>query len=271
LSLLFPTGRPFADDDREFMMTVARLCGQALDRAQLYTQEHEVAEVLQRALLPPALPHVPGFTFDAAYETGGQKAEVGGDWYDAFRLPRGHVVLCVGDVVGRGLRAATLMGQLRHTIRTVAFESYSPSMMIERAQAVLRHSYGREAMATAAVGVLDPFESTLTYSTAGHPPPAVMRGNDAIERLELGSLPLGVAHLGTCPERVVQLSAGDAVIFYTDGLIEATRDVREGEERLLSALRTSGMRPHTREQQRSFAAYWARLCPRMTSLCSPWA
>jgi len=126
-------------------------------------------------------------------------------------------------------------------------------------------------MATAAVGVLDPFESTLTYSTAGHPPPAVMRGNDAIERLELGSLPLGVAHLGTCPERVVQLSAGDAVIFYTDGLIEATRDVREGEERLLSALRTSGMRPHTREQQRSFAAYWARLCPRMTSLCSPWA
>ena len=93
-------------------------------------------------------------------------------------------------------------------------------------------------MATAAVGVLDPFESTLTYSTAGHPPPAVMRGNDAIERLELGSLPLGVAHLGTCPERVVQLSAGDAVIFYTDGLIEATRDVKEGEERLLTALRT---------------------------------
>ncbi len=237
LTFGFRGPRTFDHDERGFMITLAGQCAQALERAQLYEHERRVAKTLQQAFLPAALPDVPGVKIDAVYVPGTSESEVGGDWYDVFHLPDGRIACSVGDAVGSGLQAAMIMGQVRQSIRATALETSDPSGVLDRAGQVLRLTYGATAMATATFGILDPVSLTFTYATAGHPPPVVAMPDLGARPLAGGGVPLG---LGAKPTivRTVSLVPGALLALYTDGLIESTRNLAEGEERLLAAMRT---------------------------------
>src|SRR6202011_3725109 len=123
----------------------------AIENAQLYAREHRVAMTLQRAMLPAVLPEVPGLTFDAVYFPGATEAEIGGDWYDAIALADGRVVVSIGDVTGRGLTAAVIMGRMRQAIETLATYESDPVRLLDAADSVLRRSHP-DAIVTALVG-----------------------------------------------------------------------------------------------------------------------
>ncbi|HWT06865.1 MAG TPA: SpoIIE family protein phosphatase, partial [Xanthomonadales bacterium] len=142
----------------------------SVDAAQVYTREHHVADTLQRALLPERLPVDDRLAFDAAYMPGAQEAIVGGDWYDAFRLPDGRIAFSIGDVAGHGLRAAIVMGEVRQAFRAAALNPNSPSLVLERANTIV-NMRANPVMVTAMFGIVDPRDGTVTYASAGHPAP----------------------------------------------------------------------------------------------------
>ncbi len=237
LALNFSAPRVFEPDDRSVMLTLAQQCAQALERAQFYEREHYVAQTLQRAFLPETLPEVFGLDIDAVYVSGGTESEIGGDWYDVFRLPDGRIAVSVGDVVGSGVQAAVMMGQLRQSIRATALEGHTPSAVLERAGRILQLTYEREGMATAVFGILDPVARTFTYANAGHPPPALGAPDGEIQPLAFGGGPLGLSAAKLSPDRIVSLPAGGLLVLYTDGLIESTRNLADGERSLFEAVR----------------------------------
>lgn len=237
LCVNFPERRRFDQEDLNFMMALGHQCAQAVERARLYAREHRVAETLQRAFLPASLTQVPGSEVHATYVPGTSESEVGGDWYDVFRLADGRLALSVGDVVGRGLRAAVVMGQLRQSIRAAALEGHGPAGVLDRAGAVLRLTYEHEGMATAVFGVFDPIASAFAYAAAGHPAPILARPDGRVEVLASGGLPLGF-EFRTPPSWTVDLPPGSLLVLYTDGLTEARRNPQAGEARLLAAVRS---------------------------------
>ena len=199
--------------------------------------------LLQRAFLPAGLPDLPGMTIAAAYVPGAAESKIGGDWYDVFRLPDGRVALSVGDVAGRGLQAAVIMGQIRQSIRVAALEFLSPSLVLQRAGRVLRLTYEAEGMATAVFGILDPISLTFTYSAAGHPAPLLALPGGRVDVLECGGLPLGVETPNIPPAWTVPVPRGSLLVLYTDGLIESTRNVIEGEAALAAVVRAEAETP----------------------------
>jgi PAS domain-containing protein/anti-sigma regulatory factor (Ser/Thr protein kinase) len=213
--------------------------GDALSRR--YAREHEVSLAFQNVALPQTLPIVPGLVFDAMYEAAGEDALVGGDWYDAFRLPDGRVVISVGDVVGSGLGAAVTMGAVRQVIRGAAQVFPEPAAALDAADRALRAEQP-DRIVTAFLGILDPLTRVLSYASAGHPPPLLRRADGSLETLAATDLPLGLRN--ERPEGVnhsVVLSQDALLVLYTDGLTEATRDAVEGERRLREALALDGV------------------------------
>jgi GAF domain-containing protein/anti-sigma regulatory factor (Ser/Thr protein kinase) len=199
---------------------LARRAAMALDNARLYAKEHEAAETLQRSLLPSHLPDLPGMAVAAAYQPGSTALEVGGDWYDVFPLAAGRVGLVIGDVVGRGLRAAAAMGQLRNAVRAYALEDWTPAVVLERLNQ-LTHSTDQGDMATLVYATFDPQTAELVFTSAGHPPPLVVEPGGETRYLEAGrSVPTGVVGNTAYAQARATLPAGATLVLYTDGLIE---------------------------------------------------
>jgi serine phosphatase RsbU (regulator of sigma subunit)/anti-sigma regulatory factor (Ser/Thr protein kinase) len=215
---------------------LARRAAVAIENAQMYRREKRIADEVQKALLPVALPQVPGYAFDAVYSSGERDVEVGGDWFDAFALPDGRVVVSIGDVFGRGLHAAVVMSSIRHGLRVLALQQSQPDTMLAVIDEALARDYP-DALASAVVGVLDPAAQTLTYAIAGHPSPLLRTADGEVIALRGVGVPLGVR--GTIKPNVqtVALPFGATLVFFTDGLIESDKDVARGEERLHAALR----------------------------------
>jgi PAS domain S-box-containing protein len=186
---------------------------------RVYEREHRVAETLQRSLLPEKLPEIEGVKLAARYLPAGEGAAVGGDWYDAAELPDGRVALVVGDVVGHGLRAAAVMGQLRNAFRAYAIIETSPAEMVARLNRLVMT--GEEGvMATVLYLALDRDTGEVSYSSAGHPPPLLLTA-DGPRYLEGGrSVPVGAADLVTFREEKTTLPSGSTLLLYTDGLVE---------------------------------------------------
>ncbi len=233
----FREPRTFGADDREFMLTFGRLCAQALERARLYEHEHHIAESLQQAFLPTGMPQLPGVGVHALYVPGAVEAAIGGDWYDVFDLPDGKVAFSIGDVAGRGLSAAVVMGQVRQTIRVLATEGHDPATVIARAGRTLAAIYRGEKMATAVFGVLDLVSLSFTYACAGHPAPLLATPDGRAETLLSSGVPLGIDDASARQCWTVGLPRGSLLVLYTDGLIEATRDVAAGHAALAAAAR----------------------------------
>ena len=199
---------------------------------EVYQREHTIAETLQRSLLPERLPRIEGIEIAARYLPAGQGAAIGGDWYDALELPDGRVALVVGDVVGHGLRAAAVMGQLRNAFRAYGIAESSPAEVMTRVNRLVM-SGEDEVMATVLYLVLDRENGELTFASAGHPPPLVL-ADDGVSFLEGGrAVPIGAVEPVLFREASAVLPPGAALLLYTDGLVER-RD--EPLERRLDAL-----------------------------------
>jgi serine phosphatase RsbU (regulator of sigma subunit)/anti-sigma regulatory factor (Ser/Thr protein kinase)/putative methionine-R-sulfoxide reductase with GAF domain len=210
------TPRSFAAAEIELLERAGALIGLAVDRAR----QHNVAELLQRALLPSSLPEIPALQMAARYLPGADDTHVGGDWYDVVALPHARVGIAIGDVVSRGVRAAAVMGQMRTALRAYALDGEGPGPVLDRLDRLVRGLDERE-MATVAYVVLDPAKLTATISLAGHLPPLVV-GADGTARLldAVRSRPIGVAAARRFEETTVQLERGDTLLLYTDGLVE---------------------------------------------------
>jgi len=201
-------------------------------RAQFFT---EVAVTLQRAVLgPTVLPD----GFAVHYEPASGTLEVGGDWYDVVDLPGGRYGVVVGDVVGRGLPAAAVMGQLRSAIRALLLESHSPAQVLAALDRFAELVPGATC-STVFCAVVDPAAGTLRYSSAGHVPAIVVDADGASRFLTAaGSLPLAVVDDLVRPERDVVLRPGSTLLLYTDGLVERRdEDLDAGMARAVMAVR----------------------------------
>jgi PAS domain S-box-containing protein len=194
---------------------------------EVYEREHTIAETLQRSLLPERRPRIEGLEIAARYLPAGHGAAVGGDWYDALERPDGRVVVVVGDVVGHGLRAAAIMGQLRNAFRAYGLSEASPAEVMARVNRLLI-SGEEEAMATVLYLLLDRETGEVTFASAGHPPPLVLSAESA-EFLSGGrSVPVGAAEPGVFREETAVLPPGATVLLYTDGLVERRDAPLEG-------------------------------------------
>jgi serine phosphatase RsbU (regulator of sigma subunit)/anti-sigma regulatory factor (Ser/Thr protein kinase) len=202
---------------------------------RLARQTLRIGEILQQALLPSTLPSDDGYTFGAFYMPAGEERLVGGDWYDAFRLPDGRVALSVGDVAGHGLPAAVTMGEVRQAFRIAALAEQEPDAVLSLADRLL---FLRDdaLTVTAIFAIYDPQERLFRYATAGHPPP-LLATTAAVFTLPHDGLPLGVQP--DCQRRCwdFTLTPESLIVLYTDGLIESDRDILDGEARLLDSLR----------------------------------
>lgn len=218
-----------------FFEELTRRIAPAIANAELYERELRVARTFQEAALPASLPVAPGYAFDAIYEAGRSEALVGGDWYDAFRLADGRIVVSIGDVAGSGLQAAVTMANVRQAIRGVAQVHADPALMLEAADAALR-AEAPDRFVTAFVAVIEPVVRTLTYASAGHPTPYLRTADGEILALRAEGLPLGLRIGGDAETVTVALERDSLLVLYTDGLIEATRDVNAGEALLQNAI-----------------------------------
>jgi anti-sigma regulatory factor (Ser/Thr protein kinase) len=194
--------------------------------------ERGISETLQRSLLPECLPEIPGVDVAARYLPARDTA-VGGDWYDVFPLPTGHVGMVIGDVAGRGVWAAAVMGQVRSAVRAFALDGTPPALIAARVTRLL-HPH---AMATLVYLVFDPDTWTVRYLNAGHLPPLIVTPEGAVSFLEGGSPPLGAAAEAVYHEEVAALPPGSTIVLYTDGLAEVRGEsIDEGLARVHGAL-----------------------------------
>jgi serine phosphatase RsbU (regulator of sigma subunit) len=230
--------RAFTEEEERLLGLVADRAALAIEHARLYEREHGIAETLQRSLLPRSLPTVPGVSVAARYLPARAEAQVGGDWYDVVPLAGGELALTIGDVSGHGVEAASLMGRLRDALRAAALEGESVAPATERVDRLLQSQQPRgDAIATAIFAILGSDGSTLAFSSAGHPPPLIVRPGGTVEYLAGGlSPPLGVAGNGRRSAGAEQLEPGSLLLLYTDGLVER-RDagIDKGMERLARA------------------------------------
>jgi PAS domain S-box-containing protein len=234
------SGRHYDAADLPFFVEVARRLSPAIGNAEAYERERRVARTFQAAALTTELPQLPGTSFDALYEAGRSEALIGGDWYDAFRAADGRVVVSVGDVAGSGLDAAATMAAIRQSLRGAAAINPDPSVMLDAADRVLRWQ-ARETFVTAWVGVIDPVWATLACAGAGHPPPLRRSADGTVVPLPGGGLPLGLRERGADVTHHLELAGDDTLVLYTDGLIEAGRDLIAGERAVADALREADL------------------------------
>jgi PAS domain S-box-containing protein len=227
--------RSFRPSDVDMFARFARRVAPAIVNAEVFERVRRVARTFQDAALPASLPNVPACSFSAIYEAGRAEALIGGDWYDAFVLSDGRIVLSIGDVAGSGLHAAVTMANMRQAIRGVAYVHPDPVLMLEAADLALR-SESPDRFVTAFVGVIDPVEDTIAFATAGHPPPLLVTPAGAVLSLEASGLPLGLREHDKSPGASRDIAAGSTLVLFTDGLVESTHDIEEGYRRLETAL-----------------------------------
>jgi PAS domain S-box-containing protein len=228
--------REFSSEDTSLLQLAADRAALAIEHARSYERERGVVETLQRSLIPEQLPRLPGLEMAARYQPGGPRADVGGDWYDAIALEGGQVGLAMGDVVGHGLEAASLMGQLRNALRAYALEEHPPGVVVEKLDTLVQ-SLEQGRMATLLYLVVDADLSRATFASAGHLPPLLV-GPDGEARFveEAASVPLGVMP-GGYDEAVVEIEPGSTLVLYTDGLVEERGEpIDDGLERLRRAV-----------------------------------
>ncbi|MCG7592614.1 SpoIIE family protein phosphatase [Mycobacterium sp. PSTR-4-N] len=209
--------RAFTLEDQTLLTVLAGRLSQGLHRVHQVDQQRETALALQHAILGPArLP--PGFA--VRYQAASRPLQVGGDWFDVVDLDDNHVALIVGDCVGHGLTAATIMGQVRSACRALLFDNPSPAAALSRLDRFAARLPGAQCT-TAVCAILDTASGELVYSSAGHPPPALVLADGSIDVLDGGhTIALGVRTGWPRPEARVVVPAGATLMLYTDGLVE---------------------------------------------------
>ncbi|MFF3400608.1 SpoIIE family protein phosphatase [Streptomyces sp. NPDC002659] len=254
---------PFGERDLALAVELAARAAVCMDNARLYRREHERALILQRSLLPPGDPEAAGLDIACRYLPGNTATEVGGDWFDVIELPGHRTALVVGDVMGRGLRAAVAMGELRTAVRTLALLDLEPAEVLSALDEIARglgtpsgaqqasrvaHK-SRDAdlsevyLATCVYAVYDPVTRRCTFANAGHLPPVLVEPGEEALLLDVPpGMPLGVG--GEPFEEVEVELAEDALLaLYTDGLVESRDHPLDEGLRAFRAALTDPVRP----------------------------
>ncbi|SHF02124.1 PP2C family protein-serine/threonine phosphatase [Streptoalloteichus hindustanus] len=243
------TATPFRPDEQDLAAHIASRAALALRNAREYERERELAETLQRAMLPTLPPRDRAHVW-AEYRPATRGVNIGGDWYDAFFRADGSLVLAIGDVTGHGLEAAVLMGELQNALRAYAVEGHGPGMTLRLVHDLLRQQR-TGLFATAQVAVLDPGASVVRWASAGHLP-LLLRGPDGrVTSVERPQAPLlGVPVDVSVPEHETELPPGGEVLLYTDGLVERRdSDLDAGLARLVAAWSAAPCGPAERTTQ----------------------
>ncbi len=218
-ALRFSFGKPrtILEEERVFLEALAGQCALAVERAEMYEKEHTAAVTLQRSLLPGELPSVPGLALEARYLP--RSTDVGGDWYDAFRLPDRRLAVTVGDVMGKGLLAAAGMGRVRNALRALALTDPRPAAVLAGLDRLFAATELEDYVTTVTYLVIDPETGEGQAGNAGHPPTLLLTPGamPVLDGAEAGT-PLGWAS----PRRqhAFRLPPGSTAVFYSDGLVE---------------------------------------------------
>ena len=236
------SGRRFRQDDAHFAGVLAGRVALALDNAGLFSdlerserERTEIAETLQRGLLPPPLPHIPGWSVAAMYRPAGAENEIGGDFYDAFRMAGGWMVV-VGDVTGRGAQAASVTAHARYTLRTAAALTGDPVIALEILNRELLARRGEALCSVAAMAIDEDPSQPVRLAVAGHPPPLFVDGDSVVEATASGPV-LGAFAGGAWGIKSMRVGLGQQLVVVTDGVTEAAgEEERFGERRLQEVL-----------------------------------
>ncbi|MBV9415732.1 MAG: SpoIIE family protein phosphatase [Solirubrobacterales bacterium] len=229
--------RAFDEADLALARELAQRIAIAVENARLYAERSEIAATLQRSLLPPELPEIPGFRLAGFYQAAGEQNEVGGDFYDAFEVPGGWMVL-VGDVAGRGAEAAALTSLSRYTLRTAGKLLGDPIPALEQLNAPLLESPGLLLVSVCCARLrTEDGGPTAEVVLAGHPPALHLHAG-VPHPVGVFAPFLGAYERGEWRVDTVALGPGDLLVFYTDGVIDTVGQAeRFGEERLIETLR----------------------------------
>jgi serine phosphatase RsbU (regulator of sigma subunit) len=247
MGLLYSDRRGFTPEERNILVALGSSIAQSLQRAMFYEQEKDIAQGLQQAMLPRAIPSVPGADVAVRYRAatigGSLGRDIGGDWYDLIPLPGGRVGAVIGDVQGHDTHAAAVMGQLRIVLKAYAAEGHTPATVMARASVFL-HELDTDRFATCLYAEADLSTGVVQVVRAGHIDP-LMRGADGSCRRVFvpGGLPLGLsAEFGSLeyPVATLELDPGDTLLLCTDGLVEQPGADLDDGMRALAALIAAG-------------------------------
>ena len=222
------SSRPDRRYDREDLLLAEDLayrCALAADNARLYRGRSEIARVLQRSLLPPHLPEIPGVEVGAEYLSVEETSEVGGDFYDLINTVEDGWVCAIGDVRGKGVEAASVTALARYTIRAVTLKNDRPSEILAALNEAMLRQLSEDRFCTAACVRLEPLDGSagvgVDVSRAGHPPPLLVRPDGTVEEVGLSGRALGVFPDAELGDASLRLMPGEALVLYTDGVTEA--------------------------------------------------
>jgi PAS domain S-box-containing protein len=231
------SGRRFADGDLALAAELGLRAAIAVENARLYAERSEIATTLQQSLLPPDLPEIPGFRLASLYRAAGEHNDVGGDFYDAFEVPGGWMVV-VGDVAGRGAEAAALTSLSRYVFRTAGKLLGDPIAALEQLNAALRERPGLSLVSVCCVMLhIADRDATADLVLAGHPPAYHVRRRSS-RPVGVFAPFLGAYERGGWEATTIRLEPGDQLVLYTDGVIDTVGQAdRFGEERLAQTLR----------------------------------
>jgi PAS domain S-box-containing protein len=243
------SGREFAPADLVVATALAARAGLHIENARLYTERSGIADTLQRSLLPTDLPRVPGLDIAVRYRAAGDQNEVGGDFYDVFQSEPGVWTAIIGDVSGKGAKAAALTALTRHTLYAAALRESSPARNLAFLdEAMRRRSSGDGAFSTVLYARICPGgdSTALTLASGGHPPALIARADGSIEHVATPGTLVGVLERARFEDREARLAPGDLLLLYTDGAIELRRrDLEFGERQLEQVLRERAGEPAT--------------------------
>jgi len=219
---------------------LGRRAALALDNARLYEERSAIARTLQRSLLPAELPDIPGMQIAALYRPAGTGTEVGGDFYDAYPTVDGCWALAIGDVCGKGAEAASVTSLARHTLRAAVLHGGRPPDVLAQLNEALLRARLDYRFATAIFATLQPHDgaASVRFASGGHPLPLVLRADGRVEEVGVPGTLLGIVPEPELTEATVELAAGDSIVLFTDGVVEASAaSAADGYANLAEALR----------------------------------
>ncbi len=248
------SGRSFEPSDVRLLQEVARRAAVAIDNARLYSERNYIAETLQRSLLPPYLPEIDGLELAATYRASGAGNEVGGDFYDVFRFDERRWAFVVGDVQGKGVEAASLVGVARHTLRAAALSASKPQRVLRLLnKALLTHPTDRLCTAVLVLVERDGDRATAQVAVAGHAPPIVRRSGSADLVPARGTV-LGCFDEIDVETATVELGAGDALVLFSDGAVGRGQSLIETMQGYVAAVDADGAAALAEQVGRRIAA-----------------
>jgi serine phosphatase RsbU (regulator of sigma subunit)/anti-sigma regulatory factor (Ser/Thr protein kinase) len=225
LRFSFKEARLFDEDERRFVLALAAQAAQALERSQLHQARIDVSRRLQRSLLPPELPAIPGVDVAAVYNPLGQGVEIGGDFYDMWLLDDDHFAFAIGDVAGNGPEAAAVTARVRSTLRAVTMHEWRPEVVLRNLNEAMYRAapsnLDTETFCTAVFGVGSADGHTMQMATGGHPHPLVRRADGTVEVVRMSGNLLGALDQIEVGTSEVTLAPGDALVLFTDGVTDA--------------------------------------------------